>query len=63
MLKGLSKLLVYPLVTPIVVPYRIPHITPFKEFRLQLMLKGGISARLKGAAACRAGFHDAVLRV
>ena len=33
----LSKLLVSPLITPIVVPYKTPNITPFKEFRLQLI--------------------------
>ena len=33
----LSKLLVSPLITSIVVPYKIPYITPFKEFRLQLI--------------------------
>ena len=33
-----SKLLESPLITPIVVCYIIPYITPFKEFRLQLIL-------------------------
>ena len=42
-----AKLLVSPLIPPIVAPYIIiPYITPFKEFRLQLILRSSYLGKL-----------------